>query len=66
MADVTTDLARFIQNIIGQGRIAVGTGSPEGAVVASIGSIYFRTDGGANTAIYVKESGAGNTGWVGK
>jgi hypothetical protein len=41
-----------------------GTGSPEGAVTAVIGSIYSRTDGGASTSIYVKESGTGNTGWV--
>jgi len=41
-----------------------GAGSPEGAVVADIGSVYFRTDGGAATTLYVKETGAGNTGWV--
>lgn len=43
-----------------------GAGSPEGAVTAGIGSIYLRTDGGAGTSFYVKESGTGNTGWVGK
>ena len=36
------------------------------SIVAFIGSIYLRTDGGANTSIYVKESGTGNTGWVAK
>ena len=41
-----------------------GAGTPEGAVTAPIGSIYQRSDGGANTAVYRKESGAGNTGWV--
>lgn len=41
-----------------------GIGSPEGAISASIGSVYRRTDGGASTSLYVKESGAGNTGWV--
>lgn len=44
----------------------VGAGSPEGAVTAPIGSTYRRTDGGASTSWYVKESGAGNTGWVAK
>ena len=44
----------------------VGAGSPEGAVTASVGSLYTRTDGGAGTTLYVKESGAGNTGWVAK
>jgi hypothetical protein len=43
-----------------------GTGTPEGVVVARIGSSYKRFDGGANTSLYVKESGTGNTGWVAK
>jgi hypothetical protein len=43
-----------------------GTGTPEGAVTAPVGSLFRRTDGGAGTTLYVKESGAGNTGWVGK
>jgi hypothetical protein len=43
-----------------------GSGSPEGAVTAAVGSLYTRTDGGAGTTLYVKESGAGNTGWVAK
>lgn len=44
----------------------VGAGTPEGSVTAPVGSRYRRTDGGAATALYVKESGTGNTGWVGK
>lgn len=43
-----------------------GVGTPEGAVVAPIGSLYTRTDGGAATTLYVKETGVGNTGWVAK
>lgn len=45
---------------------ARGSGSPEGVVTAPVGSFYSRTDGGASTSWYVKESGAGNTGWVAK
>jgi len=45
---------------------ATGTGSPEGVVSGLVGSIYSRTDGGAGTSLYVKESGTGNTGWVSK
>ena len=41
-----------------------GTGSPEGAVTAPVSSMYHRTDGGTDTAVYRKESGTGNTGWV--
>lgn len=43
-----------------------GTGSPESVVTGAIGSTFHRTDGGASTTLYVKESGAGNTGWVAK
>lgn len=43
-----------------------GSGTPEGSISANIGSTYRRTDGGAGTSFYVKESGSGNTGWVGK
>ena len=43
-----------------------GTGSPEGVVAAPVGTEYRRRDGGAGTSIYIKESGSGNTGWVGK
>lgn len=44
----------------------VGSGSPEGVVAAPVGARYSRTDGGAGTSFYVKESGTGNTGWVAK
>lgn len=43
-----------------------GFGSPEGEITAPVGSIYQRTDGSAGTALYVKQSGTGNIGWVGK
>lgn len=45
---------------------SAGSGSPEGAITASVGSTYRRTDGGANSTFYVKEAGTGNTGWVAK
>jgi hypothetical protein len=40
--------------------------SPEGVVTAPVGSLYTRTNGGAGTTLYIKESGTGNTGWVAK
>jgi hypothetical protein len=46
--------------------ISSGTGTPEGAVIAPVGSMYTRTDGGAGTTLYIKEVGAGNTGWAAK
>lgn len=46
--------------------ILSGDDTPEGAKTAAVGSIYMRTNGGAGTSIYIKESGAGNVGWVAK
>lgn len=46
--------------------IVWGSGSPESVVTASAGSVYFNSSGGAGTTMYVKESGAGNTGWIAK
>jgi hypothetical protein len=43
-----------------------GDGSPEGVVIAPIGSFYINTSGGANTTLYVKTAGLGNTGWTAK
>lgn len=43
-----------------------GPNSPEGIFAAGKGSTYRRTDGGAATCWYVKESASGSTGWVGK
>ncbi len=43
-----------------------GYGTPEAVVIAPIGSMYARVDGGAGTTLYIKESGAGSAGWVGK
>lgn len=43
-----------------------GAGTPEGVVTAPVGSLFTRTDGGASTTLYVKQSGTGNTGWVAK
>ena len=43
-----------------------GTGTPEAVITAPVGSLYLRTNGGASTTLYIKESGTGNTGWIGK
>ena len=47
-------------------RVMSGSGSPESAVTAPVGSLWLRTDGGVGTSLYVKESGTGNTGWTAK
>ena len=46
--------------------ILTGTGSPESVIAAPVGSMWLRTDGGAGSTQYIKESGFGNTGWVAK
>lgn len=46
--------------------IRSGTATPESAVTAPVGSLFLRSDGGTSTALYVKETGSGNTGWVAK
>jgi hypothetical protein len=40
-----------------------GTGTPEGNQAAPVGAIFLRTDGGADTSLYTKESGTGTAGW---
>ena len=45
--------------------IISGVSAPEGSVTAPIGSLFLRSDGGTATSLYVKESGTGNTGWIG-
>lgn len=60
----------FVNNVfgayVGDLKIRRGTGTPEGVVIGAIGDLYLRTDGGASTTMYVKESGAGTYGWVAK
>ena len=62
---VTAEL--LVRNNFPAGTIFVGTGTPEGNVTASVGALFLRTDGGANTTLYIKETGTDtNTGWVAK
>lgn len=59
--------AGFRENYLdGNIKFNIATGTPEGVVTAAVGSLYLRSNGGANTTLYVKESGTGNTGWVAK
>lgn len=50
----------------GTAKWTTGSGTPEGSLTAPVGSMYTDTSGGAGTTLYIKESGAGNTGWVAK
>jgi len=61
-------LNKLFQSVAGDGertKVFYGYGSPENAVVANIGSLYLRKDGGSATSFYVKESGNNlATGWI--
>lgn len=63
-----TGNATFNQTVKVQNAATIrsGANTPEGAVTGAVGDIFLRTNGGAGTTMYVKESGAGNTGWVAK
>lgn len=61
-----TNRANYVVGGVGGPTWSSGSGTPEGAVTAPVGSLFSRTDGGAATTLYVKESGSGNTGWVAK
>lgn len=47
-------------------KILSGPDDPEEVYAAPVGSLFLRINGGADTTLYVKESGTGNTGWVAK
>ena len=66
-AITATNSAGVTGRIVTLGTVHVfsGAGSPESVVTAPIGSAFIRTDGGAGTTWYLKESGTGNTGWAG-
>ncbi len=51
---------------IGSADVLSGTGSPEGTVAAAPGSLYLNLSGGSGATLYVKQSGAGKSGWVAK
>lgn len=44
--------------------IKSGTGVPETIVTSKAGSLWLRSDGAAGSTLYVKQTGAGNTGWL--
>jgi len=47
-------------------QIVKGTGTPESVVTAPVGSMYVDTDGGVGSTLYIKETGAGSSGWASK
>jgi len=69
LTEMNRQLRELYDNVAGDARtirVYKGFGTPESAVSAGIGSLFQRLDGGANTTLYVKETGTGDTGWVAK
>jgi hypothetical protein len=65
----TTKATALLFNLLTTSGIRVehaGDNTPEGAVISGVGGLWRRTNGGAGTTLYVKESGTSNTGWVAK
>lgn len=58
-------LTQFVQELLNELPLR-GTVHPEGNIVAPVGRLYIRTEGGAGTTLYVKESGTGADGWAAK
>jgi len=73
LAQGNGELAAFLEDVLDAVRplqllgndieILAGEATPEGAITANVGSLFLRTDGGASTTLYIKETGTGNTGW---
>lgn len=69
IAELNRMMSQVYELLPGDGdtvRVYKGYGSPENSISAGVGSIYQRLDGGANTTLYVKESGTAATGWIAK
>lgn len=60
--DILTGTLRFASTT----ELSRGTASPEGVVSAPVGSLFLNASGGAGSVLFIKESGAGANGWVGK
>lgn len=56
----------YYRHLLGKNSVEIitGPGTPEGNVTAPVSSLYLRDDGSTGTAIYRKETGSGNTGWI--
>lgn len=47
-------------------RVLTGRALPNGSIASSPGAIYLRTTGGAQSTLWIKESGLGSSGWIAK
>lgn len=63
----TLRAAEFMEEMtrqVNQNTVLTGTGSPEAVITAEPTRLYMDIAGGIGTILYIKQSGAGNTGWI--
>lgn len=63
----TLRMSDFLEQItrrVNLNTVLSGSGTPEAVITAEPTTLYMDTAGGAGTILYVKQSGAGNTGWI--
>jgi len=70
IAELNRMIKTLFDNASGDGkdvRILNGYGSPEGVIVASVGSLYLRKNGIASNTLYIKEANNDSAiGWTSK
>ncbi len=63
----TLRAANFLDELtrqVNQNIVLTGNGTPEAVISAEPSTLYMDVDGGTGTILYIKKSGAGDTGWV--
>jgi len=60
----TAEYIEAMTKVVNLSTPIVGTGSPEGVVVAEPTQMYMDDAGTASSIMYVKKTGTGNTGWI--
>jgi hypothetical protein len=63
MTERMTEFMEATIRQVNQNTMEDGSGSPEGVVTAEPNKLYRNTAAGPGSNIYVKKTGAGNTGW---
>lgn len=60
-------LSLFLEEItrqVNKNTVLSGSGSPESVISAEVTALYMDAAGTAGSILYVKKTGAGNTGWI--
>ena len=63
----TLRASEWIESItrqVNSNTILSGSGSPEGVITAEPKALYMDTAGSSGSIMYIKQTGAGNTGWI--